>query len=238
MELHEIKIGKVYYIRRATRKELNLGIPAAGKVVSIHGNTIHLWCRFARVNFTATPEILNMDTEFNFQRGVEWDSEKSCYKIQLSRGKWALIDEDDLGIIVPFKWFCTINGYASAKADMGRGSYYILMHKYITDFEHTDHINGDKLDNRKCNLRQCTQSQNMMNTRPSHTRFKHSKYKGVSKEKNKWNARIKRRVIGYFDSEHEAAYMYNKAALEEFGEFACLNVIPESELVAIKSAGR
>ena len=58
-----------------------------------------------------------------------------------------------------------------------------------------------------------------------------SKYKGVSwaKANKKWKACLlckgKRYYLGYFENEIEAAFAYNKAALEHFGEFALLNIV-------------
>jgi hypothetical protein len=58
-----------------------------------------------------------------------------------------------------------------------------------------------------------------------------SKYKGVYWDKNnkKWMSRIKinkkTKYLGRFKSEKEAAEVYNKAAVELFGEFAYLNKI-------------
>lgn len=91
-----------------------------------------------------------------------------------------------------------------------------------------DHINQDTLDNRKSNLRLATRSQNMGN------RAKHmgkSKYKGVCwiEKRQRWIAQIftdgKRRQLGRFETEVDAAMAYNKAASEFFGEFAYLNTI-------------
>jgi hypothetical protein len=43
-------------------------------------------------------------------------------------------------------------------------------------------------------------------------RIKTSKYRGVSKHKTKWRVRYKRKQIGLFNSEKEAAIAYNKVA--------------------------
>jgi len=51
-----------------------------------------------------------------------------------------------------------------------------------------DHINNDPLDNRMENLRFASRSQNAHNKTKS--QGKSSKYIGVSKKKNKWEARI------------------------------------------------
>lgn len=89
-----------------------------------------------------------------------------------------------------------------------------------------DHINHNGLDNRKCNLRIVTNRQNHMNSRS----FKGtSKYKGIywHKATTKWCSRIMfmREIIylGEFNNEEEAAKMYDKKAIELFGNFAKLN---------------
>ena len=91
-----------------------------------------------------------------------------------------------------------------------------------------DHINDNGLDNRRSNLRICSQSQNLMNCRKPKTLFS-SKYKGVSwvQKHKRWKVSIafkgKRKYIGHFLSEIDAAKAYNKAAEKYFGEFARLN---------------
>lgn len=63
---------------------------------------------------------------------------------------------------------------------------------------------------------------------------KGSKYRGVSpfegSRKNKWKARIRSDIIGYFETEIEAALAYNKAAVKIFGDSAILNVIEDEIL--------
>ena len=93
--------------------------------------------------------------------------------------------------------------------------------------EFTDHVNQDKLDNRKSNLRICTRSENQCNIglKSNNT----SGYKGVSRNGDKWLAEIyvsKQKVhLGRFTCKHEAAKVYNNAALELHGVFACLNEV-------------
>jgi len=97
--------------------------------------------------------------------------------------------------------------------------------------KYLDHINRDKLDNRILNLREADHTKNMHN-RPGQ-RGSSSKYRGVSSsvDGKKWRVRItppgrKPIQIGKFDSEELAASAYNKQAKIFFGEFACLNEIP------------
>lgn len=133
----------------------------------------------------------------------------------------------------------TKNGYRSVALGIGRskGSKRYLAHRvawfYITGSwpTHTiDHINGDPFDNRFCNLRQATQSQNNMNRR-SETGA-NSKYKGVcwDKSRNKFVAYItinrKRKHIGRFDSELDAARAHDEAAQDLHGVFCRLNFNP------------
>jgi hypothetical protein len=95
-----------------------------------------------------------------------------------------------------------------------------------------DHINGDKLDNRPENLRRATRAQNGSN-RPMQANNK-SGFRGVcfDMQAKKWLAQIAVNSIqmrlGYFTVKEEAALAYNEAAKRLHGEFARLNVIPET----------
>ena len=83
-----------------------------------------------------------------------------------------------------------------------------------------DHINGIRNDNRIINLREATHSQNQANKKYRNN----SGYKGVSKNKNKWQANIKvgkkTLYLGYFDTKEEAHEAYKQASIKHHGEFA------------------
>lgn len=93
------------------------------------------------------------------------------------------------------------------------------------DFDHHD---LDPLNNLLSNLRKATRSQNKANM---NTLQGTSKYKGVcfGKRRNKWRATItvnyKSIYLGQFPTQEQAAQVYNKAALQHFGEFARINEI-------------
>lgn len=93
-----------------------------------------------------------------------------------------------------------------------------------------DHINRDNSDNRVENLRLATQSQNVANTLKA--KNKTSQYKGVSRTENgRWLAGIKVNgksiSLGTYDTEIEAAYAYDKKALEFFKEYAVINFVQQ-----------
>ena len=103
---------------------------------------------------------------------------------------------------------------------------WFFHHAYLP--EEIDHINRVKTDNRIENLRDVSHSQNMMNQKiKNHT----SKYKGVHWHKcaKKWRSRIRmngeRFYLGVFNSEDKAAEVYNRKAIELFGEYAHLNEV-------------
>ena len=90
-----------------------------------------------------------------------------------------------------------------------------------------DHINGDRSDNRMSNLRQADHGQNLRNRRSNIGST--SQYLGVSWRRDcaKWCATIqvggRKRHLGVFCDEAEAAEAYDKAAAIHFGQFARLN---------------
>lgn len=151
-------------------------------------------------------------------------------EIPLTRGQFALVDEDDYAWLLQCNsWQCSNAGYAVSHKD--KKLYY--MHRLIMNPPIdmvVDHINGNKIDNRKKNLRVCTQSQNHMN-RSANSKKMYSSYKGVTKHKkaDKWIAQTafnsKRIYIGIYECEHLAALAYNEKVYELFGEYAKLNII-------------
>lgn len=151
-------------------------------------------------------------------------------EIALSRGKIALIDDEDFDIVDEFQWRAQQNQDGRWYA-MAWNPYpiFVLMHRHIIGAnkdEWVDHRNGDGLDNRKANLRICTPSENAASAGPTGVT---SNFKGVywEKSREKWHVKIMknghRHFIGRFDSEVEAAKAYDGAAFELFGEFAYLN---------------
>lgn len=107
---------------------------------------------------------------------------------------------------------------------------YLFTYGYIP--EYIDHINGNKSDNRISNLRECTKAQNGQN-KPKLSNNT-SGYKGVfiNPKSGKYIAKIRIDgdlcYIGTFDTPELAAKAYDKAALENFGEFANLNFEDET----------
>ena len=95
-----------------------------------------------------------------------------------------------------------------------------------------DHISGDAFDNRRDNLRLVTRSQNNRNQRPDRTGTS-SQYKGVSwsKQCKRWRSRVVFQKIEYhlglYESERDAAWVYNVWAEYLFGEYARLNVLKD-----------
>jgi hypothetical protein len=136
-----------------------------------------------------------------------------------------------------YKWYAARGG-KSFYAVRGKWSKNprkrrtISMHNLIIPIPKgyiADHINHNGLDNRKKNLRVATQAQNARNARYPKKNCS-SQYRGVwyNKRTKKWRATIvfgrKRRQIGYFADEKEAAKAYDEAAKKYFGEFAILNL--------------
>lgn len=146
-------------------------------------------------------------------------------------GKYALVDDQDFEALSLYKWWLSANGYAYTKPYKSRGFYMHRLILGITDGNiDVDHVNHKKLDNRRSNLRSCTRSQNSWNSLLQ-CRSKSSRYKGVcwDKRRKKWVAYInqygKRKYLGYFKLEDQAALAYNEMASNLHGDFALINTL-------------
>lgn len=102
---------------------------------------------------------------------------------------------------------------------------FLFHHGYLP--ECVDHIDRNTLNDKIENLRAATKKENCRNKTSSKNST--SKYLGVWKEGNRFRSEIcvdgKRKYIGSFKNEHDAAIAYNQHAQLHYGEFANLNVI-------------
>jgi hypothetical protein len=155
---------------------------------------------------------------------------RECASIQLTRGKFAIVDMDDFDLVRNVLWYAEPGAdgtfYAARRDCLQQGRPKIYMHRLILDGPCTDHRNGNGLDNRRSNLRSATDLQNKTNRKPSSNTGR----KGVCLNRHgrfvvtiKSDGRSK--YLGTFSTVEEAAQCYNKAAVALWGEFAYLNPI-------------
>lgn len=180
-------------------------------------------------------------------------------KISLTKNQEALVDDDDYEMLINMgKWYASEMGngsfYAEKKLsntqmekmnitrrELGLreiNNKHVLMHRVIMNFPDliVDHKNSNTLDNQKGNLRECSRAQNSQHKKVR--KDSASGFKGVYECKNlknkKWLAYIKvpgekREKLGYHKTKEEAALAYNEAAKKNFGEYAVLNEVIESQ---------
>ena len=155
-------------------------------------------------------------------------------KIPLTQNKLASIDNEDFELISQYKWCVSKKhsiSYAITSAIKNNIKTTLKMHRLIMKIVdpkiQIDHVDGDGLNNQKLNLRICTSQQNQRNRQKN--KVSSSKFKGIwwDKRVKKWQVSIqigkKRKHLGYFHNEIEAAKAYDTAAKKYFGEFARFN---------------
>lgn len=149
--------------------------------------------------------------------------------IKLTQGKVALVDDSDYEYLNQWKW-CAHKDHNMFYASRSFRGKTIIMHRVIMNAkkgELIDHRDRYGLNNQRGNLRFCTCSQNAKNKISHGT----SKYLGVCLHKisRKWQADIvinnRKKYLGSYACEKDAAKAYNKAALKYHEEFANLNLI-------------
>jgi hypothetical protein len=148
-------------------------------------------------------------------------------EIPLTKGYSAIVDDEDYNLLNTHRWKANVTAFGQAYA-MRAG---LKMHRVIMNAPKgmvVDHINGNTLDNRKENLRVCEQKFNARNRCVRKTTQKSSRFKGVHLDPSGlWVSGIRvngrKKSLGYFNKEIDAALAYNQAALEHFGEYAQIN---------------
>lgn len=153
-----------------------------------------------------------------------------CRLIPLTKGLYAIVDADDYGWLMQWKWFsswnkCSKTYYAVRDEGKRNGNRKtVLMHVAIKgteeklEVDHKDHVG---LNCTRLNLRPCTHSENLANTRLR--KDNKVRIKGVQKQGKRFVARARKdgKVYrrGPFDSPEEAGAAYLEMAKELYGDF-------------------
>ncbi len=156
--------------------------------------------------------------------------------------KFTVVDDEDYEELIQYDWLYTpTGGYAIRWFTSKDGKWRSIgMHRHLMQTPEglfTDHKNNDKLDNRRSNLRITDKNGNEQNKgkRASWGGTPcSSQYIGVyydkdpnTKRRKRWSAYVrvdnKRKYLGRFMTELEAAQAYDSAAKELHGEFAKVN---------------
>ncbi len=160
-------------------------------------------------------------------------------EIQLTLGKVALVDDEDVLLVSQFKWHAqkgrhTFYAVTDVRKEDGKWKAVKMHRLFLPDSKQVDHRDGNGLNNQRFNMRPATRSQNAANSRKPASGVT-SQYRGVSfhKSSKKFAAQIetknKNKHLGLFISEVDAARAYDDAALQHFGEFARLNFPQQKE---------
>lgn len=166
-------------------------------------------------------------------------------ELPLTQGKVALIDAGDFERVRGFSWYAfrTRNlWYAAASNPNPGGPRRLYLHRLLMNAPkgvEVDHKNGNGLDNRRStNLRLASHQRNICNQRLSQANT--SGFKGVicSRTPGVWVAQTKCHGkmirLGSYPDKVTAAYAYDLAAIELFGQYARCNLLTtDSDIPAI-----
>lgn len=152
--------------------------------------------------------------------------------VRLTKGYFAMVDDEDFKRVSAFKWRASeergrVYGARTLRRVGKRGNQ--KLHSFILETaEEIHHEDGNGLNDQKYNLTICTRSRNMrgaIRKRKTAT----SPYRGVCWDSRcrRWMAQItvgpQQIFLGRFDCPEEAARVRDSASLRYFGEFAHLN---------------
>lgn len=171
-------------------------------------------------------------------RGCEQDPETGVWRIKLTRGQYALVDECDAAYMGQWNWRAapvhTKAGWYGLRGVWdGTRMVTLMMHRVLaarflplTSDLQVDHENGNGLDNRRANIRLATPLQNVCNQGKQSNN--QSGFKGVRWDTRGqcWRASIgyqgRKHHLGMFDTPEEAHAAYVAAAERLHGDFASM----------------
>jgi hypothetical protein len=153
-------------------------------------------------------------------------------EIELTRGRIALVDDEDYEELSKHLWYATSGGYAyRGVRDLTKKKKqaHLSMHRHILGLDSNDprvvdHIDNNPLNNCRSNLRICNIGDNAKNrrARPENA----SGFRGVytyPQDRTRWRAMIghngKSIHLGLFSTPEAAHNAYCEAAKTLFGEF-------------------
>jgi len=149
-------------------------------------------------------------------------------KIPLTRGQFALVDDEDYEWLMQWKW-CVLKSkhtcYAMRQQRISGKPTFIFMHRQILglkpgDRRDVDHINHNGLDNRRDNIRDVSHQENTFNSNPRG--YCWNRHIGKFAAQIVLNGR--QHFLGYFDDRNNAraAYLAAKAELHKIGGVSCV----------------
>lgn len=145
----------------------------------------------------------------------------------------ALVDEEDYDRVTEYNWCAKKINNVYKYAVGGVNKKQVYLHYFIMgkpeDNIVIDHINGNSFDNRKSNLRFATKRQNAQN------KSSKKQYIGAYKFNDKYLSQCSKKHLGSFDTEEEAARMYDIYVYITFGKDGKTNnLISYEEAIAYK----
>jgi hypothetical protein len=187
-------------------------------------------------------EIINIYSGMGNKFNNLIDREKGELTVVCKDGRRFVVyfDELDHDFIAGRTWYIEphgASGYAKTWIIIGGKGRGASLHRLLTNPAlglQVDHKDGNRLNNRRENLRVCTCRENSGNAKLNARNT--TGFRGVSFRKRDdiyiVQIRTKEKTMhgGSFKNPIDAAIRYNELAIEQFGEFARLNVIPSSPL--------
>lgn len=164
--------------------------------------------------------------------GIGPNQEIHMRQVPLTRGLFALVDDEDYAEIGGYNWQAVPrrNGVYAKRCEWdGVKGRTVLMHRQIANCPKgkvVDHKDGNPLNNCRSNLRVCTNADNRRNSKAPLSPEK-KQFRGVFRFRKGWRAVIKVDYKNLYGSvcktPEDAARGYDVLAARHHGEFARLN---------------